>query len=122
MFIDERRRNWLLELKSYEQAIQIIINSLNLNKEQQQLLQVNYKEKIKEYEKRITDNLNDHSDKLKARCKKEQESKDIDNLLKYADKQSQDENVAANNKSMQKTTQANIRDLVTDFHKGIKLI
>ena len=122
MFIDERRRNWLLELKSYEQAIQIIINSLNLNKEQQQLLQVNYKEKIKEYEKRITDNLNDHSDKLKARCKKEQESKNIDNLLKYADKQSQDENVAANNKSMQKTTRANIRDLVTDFHKSIKLI
>ena len=30
--LDERRRNWLVELESYEQAIQIIINSLNFKK------------------------------------------------------------------------------------------
>ena len=41
--LDERRRNWLVELEQYEQTIQSIINSLNFNNEQQQLLQVKYK-------------------------------------------------------------------------------
>ena len=100
--LDERRRNWLVELEHYEQAIHYIINSLNFNNEQQQLLQVKYKEKLKEDEKRNTDNWNNHFDKLKATYEKEQESNVIDNLLKYADKQSQDENVAANNKYTQK--------------------
>ena len=70
--------------------------------EQQQLLQVKYKEKLKEDEKRNTDNWNDHFDRLKSTYEKKQESNDIDNLLKYADKQSQDENVAPNNKYEQK--------------------
>ena len=100
--LDERRRNWLVELEQYEQAIHSIINSLNFNNEQQQLLQVKYKDKLKEDEKRNTDNWNNHFDKLKATYQKEQESNDTDNLLKYADKQSEDENVAANNKYMQK--------------------
>ena len=99
--LDERRRNWLVELEEYEQAIHSIINSLNFNNEQQQLLQVKYKDKLKEDEKRNTDNWNNHFDKLKATYQKEQESNDIDNLIKYADKQSVDENVAANNKYMQ---------------------
>ena len=99
--LDERRRNWLVELEHYEQAIHNIINSLNFNNEQQQLLQVKYKEKLKEVKKRNTDNWNDHFDQLKATYEKEQESNDIDTLLKYADKQSQDENVAANNKYAQ---------------------
>ena len=51
---------------SYEQTIHNIINSLNLNKERQQLLQVKYKEKSKEDEKRNVDNWNDHFDKLKG--------------------------------------------------------
>ena len=34
--------------------------------------------------------------------KKKQESNDVDNLPKYPDKQSQDENVAANNNHTQK--------------------
>ena len=38
--LDEQRRNWLVELEIYEQAIQNIINSLNFNGKQQQLLQV----------------------------------------------------------------------------------
>ena len=96
--LDERRRNWLVELEQYEQAIQNIIYSLNFNNEQQHLLQVKDKDKLKEDEKRNTANWNDHFDKLKATYEKEQESNDIDNLLKYADKQSQNENVAANNK------------------------
>ena len=100
--LDERRRNWLVELEHYEQAIHSIINSLNFNNEQQHLLQVKYKEKVKEDEKRNTDNWNDHFDKLKATYEKEQESNDIDNLLKYPDKQFQEENVAANNKYTQK--------------------
>ena len=75
-----------------------IINSINFNNKQQQLLQVKYKEKLKEDEKRNTDNWNDHFDKLKATYEKRQESNDIDDLLKYADNKSQDENVAANNK------------------------
>ena len=79
--LDERRRNWLVELEQYEPAIHSIINSLNFNSEQQQLLQVKYKDILKEDEKRNTDNWN---------------------LLKYADKHSEDENVAANNKYMQK--------------------
>ena len=83
--LDERRRNWLVELEQYEQAIHSIINSLNFNNEQQQLLQVKYKDKLED-EKRNTDNWNNHFDKLKATCQKEQESNDIDNLLKYADK------------------------------------
>ena len=100
--LDERRRNWLVELEQYEQAIHSIINSLNFNNDQQQLLQVKYKDKLKEDKKRNTDNWNNHFDKLKATYQKEQESNDIDNLLKYADKQSGDENVAANNQYMQK--------------------
>ena len=96
--LDERRRNWLVELEQYEQAIQNIIYSLNFNNEQQQSLQVKDKDKLKEDEKRNTANWKDHFDKLKATYEKEQESNDIDNLLKYADKQSQNENVAANNK------------------------
>ena len=100
--LDKRRRNCLVELEQYEQAIHSIINSLNFNNDQQQLLQVKYKDKLKEDEKRNTDNWNNHFDKLKATYQKEQESNDIDNLLKYADKQSGDENVAANNKYMQK--------------------
>ena len=100
--LDERRRNWLVELEHYEQAIHNITNSLNFNKEQQQLLQVKYKEKLKADEKRNTDDWNYHFDELKATYEKEQEPNDIDNLLKYADKQSQDENVAANNRYTQK--------------------
>ena len=42
------RRNWLVELESYEQVIQNIINPLNFNDVQQQLLQVKYKEKLEE--------------------------------------------------------------------------
>ena len=95
---DERRRYWLNELQQHEQAIKNIINSPNFNNEQQPLLQVKYKDKLKEDEKRNTDNWNDCFDKLKATYEKEQELNDIDNLLKYADNQSQNENVAANNK------------------------
>ena len=51
--LDKRRRNWLVELEHYEQAIHNIINSLNFNSEQQQLLQVKYKEKLKEDGKEI---------------------------------------------------------------------
>ena len=94
--------NWLVELEQYEQAIQNIISTLNFNNEQQQLLQVKYRDKLKEDEKRNTDNWNDHFDKLKATYEKEQESNDTDNLLKYGDKQSQNENVAANFKYTQK--------------------
>ena len=101
--LDERRRNWLVKLEQYEQAIHNILNLLNFSNEQQQLLQVKFKDKLKEDEKRNTeDNWNDHFDKLKATHEKERESNDIDNLLKYADKQSQDEIVAANNKYTQK--------------------
>ena len=89
-------------IQDHIQAIQIIINSLNFNKEQQQLLQVKYKDKLKEDKKKNTDNWNDHFDKLKATNEKKQESNDIDSLLEYADKQSQNENVAANNKCTQK--------------------
>ena len=96
--LDERRRYWLNELQQHEQAIKNIINSPNFNNEQQPLLQVKYKDKLKEDEKRNTDNWNDCFDKLKATYEKEQELNDIDNLLKYADNQSQNENVAANNK------------------------
>ena len=65
--LDERRRNCLVELEQYEQAIHSIINSLNFNNEQQQLLQVKYKDKLKEDEKRNTDNWKEHFDKLKER-------------------------------------------------------
>ena len=68
--LDERRRNWLVELEQYEQAIHSIINSLNFNNEQQQLLQVKYKDKLKEDEKRNTDNWNVLFDKLKKRYEK----------------------------------------------------
>ena len=77
--LDERRKNWLVELEHYEQVIHNIINSLNFNNEQQQLLQVKYKKKLKEDEKRNADNWNDNFDKLKATYEKEQESNDIDN-------------------------------------------
>ena len=53
------------------------------------LLQVKYKERLQEDEKSNTDNWNDHFYKLKAIYEEEEESNDIDNLLKYADKQSQ---------------------------------
>ena len=87
------------------------------------MLQVKYREKLKEDEKRNTDNWNGHFHKLKATFKKEQESNDMHNLLKYGDEESQDENVAANNKYMQKnTTRANITDLSTNFHESIKFI
>ena len=69
--LDERRRNWLVELEQYKQALQNIINSFNFNNEQQQLLQVKYKDKLKEDEKRNVDNWNDHFDKLKAIYEKE---------------------------------------------------
>ena len=38
------------------------------------------------------------------------------------DKQSKDENIAADDKYTQKSTQANIRDPATDFHESIKPI
>ena len=69
--LDERRRNWLVELEQYEQAIHSIINSLNFNNEQQQLLQVKYKYKLKEDEKRNTDNWSNYFDKLRAKYEKE---------------------------------------------------
>ena len=53
--------------------IQSIINSLNFNNEQQQLFQVKYKDKLKEHEKRNTDNWNDHFNKLKATYEEGQE-------------------------------------------------
>ena len=117
------RRNWLVELESYEQLIQNIINPLNFNDVQQQLLQVKYKEKLEEDQKRTTDNWDDYFDKLKTTYEKEEESNYIDNLLKYSDKQSQDGNVAANTKYTQKkTTRANITDLAADFLGGIRFI
>ena len=79
-----------------------IINSLNFNNKQQQLLQVKYKGTLKEDKKRNKDNQNDHLNKFQATHEREQESNDIDNLLKYADKQSQNGNGAANNKYTQK--------------------
>ena len=121
VILDERRRNWLVQLEHYEQAIHNIINSLNFNNEQRQLLQVKNKEELKKDEKRNTDNWNDHFDKLKATYEKKQ-SNDIDNLLKHPDKQFQDENVAANNKYTLKTTRVNITDHATDFHENIKSI
>ena len=68
--LDEKRRNWLAELEKYEQTIQNIINSLNFNNEQQRLRQVKYKDKLKEDEKRNTDNWNVLFDKLKKRYEK----------------------------------------------------
>ena len=65
--LDERKRIWLAELEQYEQTIQNIINSLNFNNEQQRLRQVKYKDKLKEDEKRNTDNWKEHFDKLKER-------------------------------------------------------
>ena len=65
--LNETRRNWLAELEQYEQTIQNIINSLNFNNEQQRLRQVKYKDKLKEDEKRNTDNWKEHFDKLKER-------------------------------------------------------
>ena len=112
----------IFELEQFEQAIQNIINSLKFNNEQQQLLQVKYKYKLKEDEKRNTDNWNDYSDKLKATYEKEQEWNDIDDLLKYADKQFQNENVAGNNKCTQKTTWVNITDHATNLKESIKFI
>ena len=119
--LDRRRRNWLVELEQYEQAIHNITNLLNFNNKQQHLLQVKYKNKLEEDKKRNTDNWNDHFDKLKATYKKEQESNNIDNLLKYVDKQSQNENAAANNNCTQKITRANFTDHATDFHECISL-
>ena len=69
--LDERRRNWLVELEQYEQAMHNIINSLNFKNEQQQLLQVKYKYKLKEDEKRNTDNWSNYFDKLRAKYEKE---------------------------------------------------
>ena len=54
--LDRRRRNWLVELEQYEQAIHNITNLLNFNNEQQHLLQVKYKNKLEEDKKRNTDN------------------------------------------------------------------
>ena len=54
--LDRRRRNWLVELEQYEQAIHNIINLLNFNNEQQDLLQVKYKNELEEDKKRNTDN------------------------------------------------------------------
>ena len=68
--LNETRRNWLAELEQYEQTIQNIINSLNFNNEQQRLRQVKYKDKLKEDEKRNTDNWNVLFDKLKKRYEK----------------------------------------------------
>ena len=68
--LDERKRIWLAELEQYEQTIQNIINSLNFNNEQQRLRQVKYKDKLKEDEKRNTDNWKEHFDKLKERYEK----------------------------------------------------
>ena len=69
--LDERRRNWFLELEQYQQAIHNIMNSLNFNNKKQQLLQVKYKDKLKEYEKRNTNNWNGHFDKLKTTYEKD---------------------------------------------------
>ena len=52
--LDERRKNSLVELEHYEQAIHNIINSLTFSNEQQQLLEVKYEKKLKEDEKRNT--------------------------------------------------------------------
>ena len=54
--LDRRRRNWLVELEQYEQAIHNITNLLNFNNKQQHLLQVKYKNKLEEDKKRNTDN------------------------------------------------------------------
>ena len=54
--LDRRRRNWLVELEQYEQQIHNIINLLNFNNEQQDLLQVKYKNELEEDKKRNTDN------------------------------------------------------------------
>ena len=54
--LDRRRRNWLVELEQYEQPIHNIINLLNFNNEQQDLLQVKYKNELEEDKKRNTDN------------------------------------------------------------------
>ena len=93
--LDEKRRNWLVEWEQYEEGIRNIKNLLNFNNKQKQLLQVKYN--LKEDEKRNTDNWSKYFDELKATYEKEQESNDIDNLLTYTNKQSQNENVAANN-------------------------
>ena len=77
--------------------------------------------KVKEDETRNVNNWKKHFDKLKETHSEEQDSNEIDNLLKYAEKPSTNENRQIH-RNYQKTTITTTTDQATAIHEDIKFI
>ena len=82
----------LIELNDYYKNIQQFIETLNLPNYNEESMVAKYRCKVKEDETRNVSNWNKHFDKLKDTHSEEQDSNEIDNLLKYAEKATTNEN------------------------------
>ena len=80
-----------------------------------------YRCKVKEDETRNVNKWNEHFDKLKEIHSEEQDSNEIDNLLKYAEKTATNENRQIHG-NYQKTTVATTTDHSTAIHEDFKFI
>ena len=80
------KKHRLIELNDYDKNIQHFVETLSLPNSNKESMVAKYKRKVKEDETRNANNQNKRFDKLKEMHWEEQNSNEIDNLLKYAKK------------------------------------
>ena len=100
------------------------METLNLPNNNEESIIAKYRCKVKEDGARYVNNWNDNFDifdKLKETHSKEQDSNEIDNLFKYAEKTATNENCQIHC-NYQKTTIATTSDYATTIHKDFEFI
>ena len=90
--LEERQKHWLIELNDYDKNIQQFVETLSLCNNDKESMITKYRSNVKEDETRNANNWNKHFDKLKETHLEQQDSNEIDNLLKYPEKPPTNEN------------------------------
>ena len=84
--LEERQKHWLTELHDHDKNTQQFVETVSLRNNDKESIIAKYRSKVKEDETRNVSNWSKHFDKLKETYSEEQDSNEIDNLLKYAGK------------------------------------
>ena len=84
--LKERQKHWLTELNDHDKNTQQFVETVSLRNNDKESIIAKYRSKVKEDETRNVSNWSKHFDKLKETYSEEQDSNEIDNLLKYAGK------------------------------------
>ena len=84
--LEERQKHWLTELNDHDKNTQQFVETVSLRNNDKESIIAKYRSNVKEYETRYVNNWSKHFDKLKETYSEEQDSNEIDNLLKYTGK------------------------------------